>query len=81
MSDRLQHEQRWVGALKDTDVRMLMINGTADPVSGSHVCDAIEADVPAMQVVRLERIGHFPPLEAPDPCIEHILAFHRPEAG
>jgi len=81
MSDRLQHEQRWVGALKETDVRMLMINGTADPVSGSHVCDVIEADVPAMQLVRLERIGHFPLLEAPDPCIEHILAFHRPEAG
>jgi len=77
MRDRLQHERRWVGALKETDVRMLMINGTADPVSGGHVCAVIEADVPLMQVVRLEKIGHFPPLEAPDQCIKHILSFHR----
>jgi pimeloyl-ACP methyl ester carboxylesterase len=29
-----------------------------------------------MQIVRLPGIGHFPPLEAPNACVEHILAFH-----
>jgi pimeloyl-ACP methyl ester carboxylesterase len=76
MRDRLKHEQRWVGALKDTELRMLMINGVEDPVSGGHVCDVIETEIPSMQIERLRAIGHFPPLEAPDACVEHILSFH-----
>ncbi len=76
MQDRRDNEARWVGALKNTDVRTMMINGLTDPVSGGHVCDVIEAEIPAMRVVRLDNIGHFPPLEAPASCVEHILAFH-----
>ena len=81
MTDRLEHEQRWVGALRETAVRMLMINGVEDPVSGGHVCDVIETELPGMEIVRLAGIGHFPPLEAPRICGEHILAFHHLPAG
>lgn len=76
MTDRKQNEQRWVAALKETSVRMRMINGTDDPVSGAHVCDVLASEVPDMEVIRLTGIGHFPPLEAPARCVEHILAFH-----
>ena len=76
MKDRREHEARWVGALRDTRLRMLMINGVEDPVSGAHLCDAIERELPSMSVVRLSGIGHFPPLEAPDECVRHIRAFH-----
>lgn len=76
MSDRRQHERRWVSALQQTNVKMLMINGVDDPVSGAHACDAIETEIPAMAIVRLTGIGHFPPIEAPAQCTEHILAFH-----
>ena len=76
MSDRIEHERRWVGALKATDRRMMMINGVEDPVSGDHVCDVIERELPAMQVVRLAGVGHFPPLEAPEACVRQILSFH-----
>jgi pimeloyl-ACP methyl ester carboxylesterase len=77
MTDRKHYEQRWVTALKETDIRMRMINGVDDPVSGAHVCDVIATEVPHMEVIRLEGIGHFPPLEAPAQCAEHILAFHN----
>ena len=76
MRDRLDHEDRWVGALKSASVRMMMINGLSDPVSGGHVCDVIEAEVPAMSIVRLAQIGHFPPLEAVDQCTKSIQEFH-----
>jgi pimeloyl-ACP methyl ester carboxylesterase len=76
MSDRVEHERRWVGALKATDRRMMMINGIEDPVSGDHVCNVIERELPSMRIVRLAGIGHFPPLEAPAACLRHILAFH-----
>ena len=77
MNDRREHEARWVGALRETDLRMLMINGVEDPVSGAHLCDVIERELPSMSVIRLPGIGHFPPLEAPDECVRHILAFHE----
>lgn len=78
MQDRLDNEERWVGALNSTSVRMMMINGLTDPVSGGHVCDVIESELPNMKIVRLERIGHFPPIEAVDQCTENILKFHDP---
>jgi len=77
MNDRREHEARWVGALRETDLRMLMINGVDDPVSGAHLCDVIERELPSMPIIRLPGIGHFPPLEAPDECVRHILAFHE----
>ena len=76
MQDRLDNEARWVDALRNTGVRMMMINGLTDPVSGGHVCDVLEQEIPQMKVVRLENIGHFPPLEAPADCAKHILHFH-----
>ncbi len=76
MQDRLDNEARWVGALRNTGVRMMMINGLTDPVSGGHVCDVLEQEIPQMKVVRLENIGHFPLLEAPADCAKHILHFH-----
>ena len=77
MQDRLDNEERWVGALRDTAVRMMMINGLTDPVSGGHVCDVIEAELPQMQLARLEHIGHFPLLEDVDQCTKTILEFHE----
>jgi pimeloyl-ACP methyl ester carboxylesterase len=77
MKDRRRYEDRWVGALKKAGFPMMMINGTADPVSGGHVCDVIERELPAMKLVRLDGIGHFPLLETPDVCLAHILAFHQ----
>ena len=76
MKDRRENEARWVGALKETDLQSIMINGVEDPVSGGHVCDVIEKEIPAIQVVRLDNIGHFPLIESPDRCIPPIKAFY-----
>ncbi len=77
MIDRHQYAPRWVKALTETTIPMTMVNGIEDPISGSHACDAIEAQLPNVPVVRLPGIGHFPLLEAPSLCVEHLLDFHR----
>lgn len=36
---RLEHRDRWVGALQNTEVPLVLINGPADPISGRHAAD------------------------------------------
>lgn len=83
MNERVQHKERWTGALeryaRDDKQPFLFINGPADPVSGQHLADYI---VEVMQdtniVIRLEdKIGHWPQLEAPKETMEALLNFHR----
>ena len=76
MKDRWTHEKRWVSALQETKLELLMINGVEDPVSGAHACDAIEQQVPEMKVIRLAGVGHFPPIEAPDEVSRLVLDHH-----
>lgn len=77
MVDRRQHAGRWVKALQETRIDMCMINGVLDPISGAHACDAIEREIPNIAVVRLQGVGHFPLIEAPEQCVAHVLRFHK----
>lgn len=77
ITDRRQHRERWVGALQQTAVPLRLIDGGADPVSGAHMLARYRALVPNPDTVLLERIGHFPQLEAPTEVLEHYLAFRE----
>ncbi|UTW54843.1 alpha/beta fold hydrolase [Kordiimonas sp. SCSIO 12610] len=81
MLERKQYADRWVGALKGTTVPLILINGTADPVSGGHAADGFEKRIPNATVKRLDGIGHYPQIEAPDDVLNHILAFHNLDAS
>lgn len=76
MAERRAHAVRWVTALKQPDVPMHLINGTADPVSGGHAADGFAKAVPHASITRLAGIGHFPQIEAPDAVYAAITAFH-----
>lgn len=76
MADRRQHRQRWVDALRRSPAPIRLVNGLVDPVSGAHLVDRYREIVdPDVDVVRLENIGHYPQVEAPQPCIDAMLAF------
>ncbi len=62
-------------ALQKLDVPLLLIDGTADPVSGGHMADHYESLIPQPNVVRLNGIGHYPQLEAPRAVLEHFISF------
>lgn len=77
MAERVEHADRWVGALREAKIPMMLINGLEDPVSGAHAADAFERTLPHVKVVRLPGIGHFPQIEAPDTIAELVDQFHE----
>jgi pimeloyl-ACP methyl ester carboxylesterase len=80
MMERKQYADRWIGALKGTTAPMVLINGTADPVSGAHAADGFEKRIQNASVIRLHGIGHYPQIEAPEAVLEHFLQFHKLDA-
>jgi pimeloyl-ACP methyl ester carboxylesterase len=66
IADRQAHADRWRAALESEVVPMRFVWGELDPVSGGHVADRLAERLPAVPLVRLADVGHWPPLEAPD---------------
>ncbi len=73
ITDRREHEQRWVGALESTDLRRRFVWGAQDPVSGAHVFERIAERFPRDRKRLLRDAGHWPLLEAPDVVAAAIL--------
>jgi pimeloyl-ACP methyl ester carboxylesterase len=76
MAERRQERERWVDAVVNCPVPMRLVNGTADPVSGAHLADHFAAQVPKADVVRLEGVGHYPQIEAPEQVGKAFFDFH-----
>ena len=79
MSERQSFHDRWVDALKSfaANKPFRLIDGPADPVSGRHLAQAVEAEIPKAEVVYLgDDIGHWPQVEAPEETIKAFLEFH-----
>lgn len=76
MAERRQFAERWVGAIKNAKLPMMMINGLEDPVSGAHAADGFSKLVPKAKLARLPGIGHFPQIEAPEAVSELVHKFH-----
>jgi pimeloyl-ACP methyl ester carboxylesterase len=75
IKDRHTHRNRWVRAMRETDVSMRLIDGPIDPNSGAHMARRYAEVIPDADVVMLaDDIGHWPQLEAPDAVLEHFLA-------
>lgn len=75
INERRLYRERWVGALQQANIPMLLINGTEDPVSGRHMAEHYEALVPDPRVLCLENIGHYPQVEAPDAVLTGYTSF------
>jgi pimeloyl-ACP methyl ester carboxylesterase len=77
MLERQVFRERWVDALHRIDVPFLMINGSADPVSGQHLVERFRESVPEQKnIVELAGIGHFPHLEAPAAVLRELSKFY-----
>ena len=76
MSDRKTHRERWVDALRDSQVPIGLINGSVDPVSGAHMIAHYKDIVGAPNfLTQLPEIGHYPQVEAPDKVAKYYLDF------
>jgi pimeloyl-ACP methyl ester carboxylesterase len=75
VNDRYAHRNRWVRAMRQTDISMRLIDGPIDPNSGRHMAARYLAVIPNPDVVMLDdNIGHWPQIEAPDAVLENFLA-------
>lgn len=76
MSDRKQHRQRWLDALVNASVPVGLINGSVDPVSGSHMVVRFkELQCRLDYLAELPTIGHYPQVEDPEAVAQHYLHF------
>jgi pimeloyl-ACP methyl ester carboxylesterase len=75
MKDRIDNEERWLKALQETKIPLRLIDGAFDPISGQHMADHYSRVIPNPDVVLLDKIGHYPQLEAPEKVLEHFFAF------
>ena len=66
IDDRRRRERDWVGALEGADLPLGFVWGMLDPISGAHIAERILERFPAATIRRLDGVGHWPPLEAPD---------------
>jgi pimeloyl-ACP methyl ester carboxylesterase len=74
VNDRYAHRNRWVRAMRQTDVPMRLIDGPIDPNSGRHMAQRYLEVIPNPDVVMLDdNIGHWPQIEAPDAVLAHFL--------
>lgn len=74
--DRYRHRNRWVRAMRVTDVPMRLIDGPCDPNSGRHMAERYAELIPDADVVLLgDEIGHWPQLEDPQGVLRHFLEF------
>jgi pimeloyl-ACP methyl ester carboxylesterase len=74
VNDRYAHRNRWVRAMRQTDIPMRFIDGPIDPNSGRHMAQRYLEIIPNPDVVMLDdNIGHWPQIEAPDAVLAHFL--------
>jgi pimeloyl-ACP methyl ester carboxylesterase len=84
MRERKRNRARWVGALThahEANVRLRLINGADDPVSGRHMAARYHALVPRADIVLINGIGHYPQIEAPTEVLRAFLDLHNIHHG
>jgi pimeloyl-ACP methyl ester carboxylesterase len=66
MQERRRFAGRWVGALKQCPLPLCHINGSDDPISGQHAGEFFQKTIPRAEVHLLDKVGHYPQVEAPE---------------
>ncbi|KAK3793995.1 hypothetical protein RRG08_028429 [Elysia crispata] len=76
LRERQAFKERWVGALKETKIKVLMVYGPADPVNPPEFAKHFREIVPRQHLVTLEDdVGHYPQWEDPGAVVERITLF------
>ena len=75
MREREIHQKRWLKALQNTKIPIRLIVGASDPISGRHLGVHYEQVISNHDVIYLEKIGHYPQVEASKQVLKHFLDF------
>ncbi len=73
LRDRVLFWHRWVGALQQSQLPLGFLWGAEDPIVGADVAEVHHSEAPGSRLTILDRVGHYPMLEAPDLWTEALL--------
>ena len=73
--ERIRFRRRWIGALEAFDREALILWGTRDPVAVMAIGEQLARETPNARLQRLEGVGHYPQLEAPDEVVAKLEEF------
>lgn len=65
-NERLEHEDRWTGAIRNHPSPVTVIWGALDPIAVVAMAERFVEERPGTPYVRLDGVGHFVMIEAPD---------------
>lgn len=65
MEVRVEMHNRWMHAMRQTDIPLSAIIGAADPIWGLGMKPILDASLPYLRVDFIEKAGHYPMLQAP----------------
>lgn len=66
ITERRQHQPRWTAGFVDFAGPLTLIWGTEDPIAVLPMTERLQSLRPATTVVRLDGVGHWPSIEAPE---------------
>jgi pimeloyl-ACP methyl ester carboxylesterase len=72
-NERFTYWNRWIGALKATQIPTKIIWATEDPVAIKQMGELLSTEIPNNQLFWLENCGHFSMLECPTEWTELVL--------
>jgi pimeloyl-ACP methyl ester carboxylesterase len=75
LEERRRNRSRWVDALANSPVPLMLIDGLLDPVSGAGMVEGWRQTVPQGELIELAGIGHYPQIEDPGAVLEACLPF------
>jgi pimeloyl-ACP methyl ester carboxylesterase len=73
-NERLEHQGRWTGAIRDHPAPVTVIWGDRDPIAVYAMAERFVAERSGTPLVRLEGIGHYLMIEAPERFNEALVA-------
>jgi len=73
--ERVRFRRRWIGALEAFDRPAMILWGMLDPVAVPAIAEALARETPEAVLERLDGVGHYPQLEAPEIVIERVTNF------
>jgi len=65
IKQRYSYWQRWIGALKTTDLQIQILWAKNDPVAVIEIAELLHQEIRKSDLILLENLGHFPMLEDP----------------
>ena len=77
LHERAAHEDRWSRAVAEAPVPIALVYGPEDPISGESIARRFRTLAPDAPVIRLDGVGHYPQVEAPEDVLDAFLALHR----